>query len=461
MIPPHDLEAEKAVISSVLLDGRVLDQVRAILPDGEAFYSDSHRRIYEAAIAVKEAGSPVDIQTVASYLRDRDRLQAMGGILYLTKIVDATPSVAHVPAYASIVLEKWRVRQLIDTCRMIAGKGYSDYGDAQSFIEESEQKIFEIARKGAKARSDVWLYEVIEEEHANLMAVRSGERPATGIPFGLDGLDNRLFGMREGELTVIGGRPGQGKTALATCIAMNVAEGRFDGVLRGVDLSSLEMTSAQEARRAIQARSRVAYRDLCRASKTPESSAEFQRYMEAANTLHKLPIRIDDMGRQTVAHIRARFRRLCSEFDKDGQRMSLIVSDYLQRMGNDSSRRERRNEVADNVAAFADMLKEFRVHGILLSQVNRDTANESRRPRMSDLAESGVIEQAAHNIVLVHRPEYYCQDKENVPANIAGLAELIIDKARDGQPGIAQAKYVAEHTAFVNPTISDLERWAA
>jgi replicative DNA helicase len=141
--------------------------------------------------------------------------------------------------------------------------------------------------------------------------------------------------------------------------------------------------------------------------------------------------------------------------------MSLIISDYLQRMGSDGRRNERRNEVADNVAAFADMLKEFRVHGILLSQVNRDTAGEGRRPRMSDLSESGVIEQAAHNIILVHRPEYYCQDKENIPENIQGLAELIVDKARDGQPGIAQAKFVAEHTAFVNPTISDLEKWAS
>jgi replicative DNA helicase len=199
-VPPHNEEAEAAVLSAVLTDGRALDGVLEILPNGEPFYSDAHRRIYDSCVELHGKGQPVDIQTVAAVLKDRERLQAVGGISYLVKIVDATPSVAHVAAHARIVREKWRVRKLIETCQMVAAEGYGDYGDAQEFIDGAEQQIYELARTPSSSTVHL-MYDVVRNSFLQLQAAFERGKHVTGVGTGFNDLDEKTSGMHEGELS--------------------------------------------------------------------------------------------------------------------------------------------------------------------------------------------------------------------------------------------------------------------
>lgn len=463
--PPHNLDAEAAVLATVLADHRKLDAVTAIVQPDQ-FYSDANRRALEAAVDLRRRGTPADLQTVAAWLRDRDWLQAVGGIGYLSRLIDATPAVSHVEAYAKIVRDKARVRTLIDACQFVAAGGFGDYGDADAYLAEAESRIYAATRVESD-REATHIADLIDDEVKRINRVRDGQEDPAGIPFGFTALDALLGGGQPGEVTVVAGRPGSGKTAFATNALLNVAVSDHAGTLQCSFLASLEMTNRQIARRAIGSFAQINVRRFERGQETP---AELDRWFDRVGRLRELPIWVDDRVRMTPAQLRAHIRRLQAKYDKPSgvggkpQRVSFVMVDYLQRMGADRSKRERREEVSECMNAVADAAKECGVHVVLLAQINRENTKGQtsvRRPRMSDLAESGEIEKAAHNIVLLHRPEYHEQDKDRVPENVRGLAEVIVDKQRDGATGIVRLAFDAEHALFRDPTSDEMDRWSA
>ena len=465
-VPPHNEDAEAAVLSAILLDGRALDGVLEILPNGESFYSDAHRRIYDAAVELHAKGQPVDIATVGANLRDRDRLQAIGGISYLTKIVDATPSVANVAAHARIVREKWRIRQLIETCQMVAAQGYGDYGETQEFIDSAEQQIYELARTPSSSTVHL-MYDVVKNSFMQLQAAFERGKHVTGVPTGFTDLDEKTSGMHEGELIIIAARPGMGKTSYVLNIAVNVAatvpeqapgEEVTVDARYGVMVFSLEMPKEQLANRMMCSEGRVNLSDLRKGNVAGE---KWDRLVEAADRLSQLPIWIDDTAAISLLELRAKVRRQQHEFDRKWpgtekwkQRIGLIIVDYLQLMRGRDGVNSREQEISEISRGLKALSKELHVPVIALSQLNRAVETRSakdKRPMLSDLRESGAIEQDADMIQFIYRPEYYITDKDSADAQkTKGYAEVIIAKQRNGPTGRVAVTFIDDYTRFEN-----------
>jgi replicative DNA helicase len=465
-VPPHNEEAEAAVLSAVLTDGTVLDGILEILPNGEAFYADAHRRIYDASVELHAKGQPVDIQTVAAVLRDRERLQAIGGIAYLVKIVDATPSVAHVAAHAKIVREKWRVRKLIETCQMVAAEGYGDYGDAQEFIDGAEQQIYALARTPSSS-SVHQIYDVVKESFLQLQAAFERGKHVTGVATGFHDLDNMTSGLHEGELIIVAARPGMGKTSYVMNVAVNVAaaipeqapgEEIAVDARYGVMVFSLEMPKEQLVNRMMCSEGRVGLSDLRKGNVAGE---KWDRLVESADRLSQMPIWIDDTPAISLLELRAKVRRQQHEFDakfpgteKWKQRIGLIIVDYLQLMRGSPNAQSREQEISEISRGLKALSKELRVPVIALSQLNRAVETRStkdKRPQLSDLRESGAIEQDADMIQFIYRPEYYIADKDSAEAQkYKGYAEIIIAKQRNGPTGKVPVTFIDDYTKFEN-----------
>jgi replicative DNA helicase len=463
-VPPHNLDAEAAVISAVLTDGHALDAVLEFL-SAEHFYSDANRRIFEAAIELHSKGQPVDVQTIASWLRDRERLSAVGGISYLAQIVDATPAVAHVAAHGRIIREKFRVRKLIETCQMVAAEGFGDYGEAQGFIDTAEQRIYELARTPEKSTVSL-MYDVVRGAFDELQAAFERGKLITGVATGFHDLDEKTSGMHSGELIIVAARPGMGKTSYVMNIAVNVAsaipEQAPDSEVvveprQGVMVFSLEMPKEQLANRMMCSEGRVNLSDLRKGQVMGE---KWDRLVESANHLSQLPIWIDDTPALSVLELRAKIRRQQHEFDrKDAngnytQKISLIIIDYLQLMKGRENAASREQEISEISRGLKQLAKELRVPVIALSQLNRAVETRSskdKRPQLSDLRESGAIEQDADVIQFIYRPEYYLTDKGSPEATkMKGYAELIIAKQRNGPTGRVPVTFIDDYTRFEN-----------
>lgn len=468
-VPPNNTDAEEAVLSAVLLDGaRAIDAVVEILPSGEPFYVDAHRRIYDTALELHVAGQPVDIQTVANVLKDRDRLNAIGGVSYLCKIVGATPSVANIAAHAQIVANKWMVRRVIEASQMTAAEGYGDYGTAEMFVEAAEQRIYEIAHSQKGAVSSVLLYDALKSMMTTLDEAASRGDAITGVPTGFTDLDEQTSGMHAGELIILAARPGMGKTGFATDIAINVArpltekEEKVEQRTRwGVAVFSLEMPTEQLAIRMACSDSRT---NLAALRKNRVSGDKWDRFTASVNELSGYPIWIDDRPGITVMQVRAAVRRIQAEYDKKypgsdkwKQKIGLIIIDYLQLMGaseSSTSGRNREQEVADISRGLKALAKDMGVPVLALAQLSRAVetrGGKSKRPQLSDLRESGSIEQDADVIQFIYRPEYYLtQAGESVPDQLRGYAEVGVAKQRNGPPGIVPVTFLADCVRFEN-----------
>ncbi|GAC1351494.1 MAG: replicative DNA helicase [Polyangiales bacterium] len=463
-VPPHNDEAEASVLSAILSDGHAIDGVLEFLA-AEHFYVDANRRIYEAAIELHSRGQPVDIQTVGAWLKDRERLQAVGGIAYLAKIVDTTPAVAHVAAHAKIVREKSRVRRLIETCQLVAAEGYGDYGEAQEYIDSAEQKIYELARTPESSTVHL-MYDVVRGSFEQLQAALERGKLITGVPSGFHDLDEKTSGMHEGELIIVAARPGMGKTSYVLNIATHVAsaipeqapgeEMALDAIY-GVMVFSLEMPKEQLANRMMCSEGRVNLSDL---RKGQVGGEKWDRLVESANHLSQLPIWIDDSAAISVLEVRAKVRRQQHEFDKktpDGrckQKIGLIIIDYLQLMRGRDGAQSREQEISEISRGLKALAKELRVPVIALSQLNRAVETRSakdKRPQLSDLRESGAIEQDADVIQFIYRPEYYVTDKNSAEAQkMKGYAEIIVAKQRNGPTGRVPVTFIDDYTRFEN-----------
>ncbi len=469
-IPPNDLDAEAAVLSAVLLDSGAFDQVQETL-SAEHFYADANRRIFEAVVDLQNTGRPVDIVSVAGYLRDRNRLEQIGGTPYLAQLSDATPAVAHVAAHARAVREKWRLRQLIATCQRFAAEGYATPPDVQKFIDAAEQAVFDIARTPEGTTVEpvrdavVRAFKILEE------AERRGGG-VTGVPTGFTRFDKQCSGLHAGDLYIVAARPGMGKTSFVLNLALNVAATRaqktrsngeeyFEAEVEeagyGVLFCSLEMPKEQLAARLLASEAQVDMSKIRSGSMTRE---DWSRLTEAASRLARLPLWLDDTPALTLLDLRAKIRRLQAEVSRGegaarAQKLGLVVIDYLQLMQGRKDAGSREQEISELSRGLKQLAKEMRLPVIALSQLNRAVetrTTKDKRPQLSDLRESGAIEQDADAIIFIYRDEYYFKDSE-----AKGVAEIIVAKQRNGPTGTVLVKFTSEFTRFDNLEAEEFE----
>ncbi len=465
-VPPHDLDAEAAVLSAVLLDRDALDRVLEML-EPEHFYSDANRLIFETCTELLTQGTPIDVVSVASSLRSRERMGQIGGAAYLGQLVDATPAVAHVAAHARTVKEKWRLRRLIATCQRFAAEGYGDVGLTQEFIDEAEQAVYDISRT-PETTTVLPLKDVLTTAFQQISAAAERGDQITGIPTGFVDLDKKTAGLHRGDLMIVAARPGMGKTALVLNMAVQVATpprpyvsgpGAADSVEqpaeepgRAVAVFSLEMPKEQVAIRLVCAEARV---DLGRLRQGHLGPNDWAGLTNAASVLSSLPIWIDDSPALTLLELRAKVRRLQADAGRrrDGSSphpaLGLVVVDYLQLMQGRRDAPSREQEISEISRGLKQLAKELEVPVVALSQLNRGVetrAGKDKRPILADLRESGAIEQDADTIVFIYRDDYYNPDTSSTK----GMAELIVAKQRNGPTGKVRVRFVSSCTRFDN-----------
>jgi replicative DNA helicase len=458
-VPPHDLDAEAAVLSAVMLDPLAFDKINEFLKP-EHFYSEAHRRVHEACVELSAEGKPVDVVQVATWLRDRERLAQVGGMAYLTEILNAAPAVANVVAYGRTIHEKFRVRQLILACQRVTAQGYAGYGEAKAFIDSAEQAVYDIAR--TRESSSIFpLRDVMQETFRRMMKATERGARIIGIPTGFDRYDRMTSGLHDGELTIVAARPGMGKTSLVLNMAINVASPqqlessrdpneRWEEPGYAVVIFSLEMPREQIVNRMLCSEARV---DVSRVRTGMLAPSDWSKLTQAAAHLNNLNIWVDDSAALSILELRSKVRRLQSEFDRvdpatgeKKQRVGLVVVDYLQLMKGRDGVNSREQEISEISRGLKQLSKECKLPVIALSQLNRavETRGEkSKRPQLSDLRESGAIEQDADNICFIYRDDYY--NKESMERSVA---ELIIAKQRNGPTDTVKVKFDAQYTRF-------------
>jgi len=459
-VPPNDLDVEGAVLGAILLEPDVSDRVSQLLL-AEHFYSDANRRIYEAVLELRKIGRPADMVSVASWLKDKSRLAQVGGVAYLAQLADATPAVANAEGHARVIREKWRLRQLIATCQRFAAEGYADCGDVQSFIDRAEQEVFEIGRVD-EGSSIVPIKDAITSAFQILIEASRRGGAVTGIETGFSELDKKTAGLHPGDLYIVAGRPGMGKTAFVMNLAVNVARARDVAVATdeavpeapveqpgyGVAFFSLEMPREQLAARLLASEARI---DVSRLRSGDIRRDDWNKLTEAAAQLGRLPIWLDDTPALSLLDLRAKIRRLQAGLARDGQgasRLGLVAIDYLQLMQGRRDAGSREQEISELSRGLKQLAKEMKVPVIALSQLNRSVETrgaKDKRPQLSDLRESGAIEQDADTIMFIYRDEYYFPDTPD-----KGVAEIIIAKQRNGPTGKIMTKFTAEYTRFDN-----------
>ena len=470
-VPPHDLDAEAAVLSACLLDRDALDSVLELL-EPEHFYSEANQRIYEACRELSLQGTPVDIISVASWLRSRELIQAVGGTAYLGRIVDATPAVAHVVHHGRTVKEKWRLRRVIAACQKYAAEGYGDVGSAQDFIDSAEQSLYELART-PETSTVHHVKDVLTTTFQQISkAAERGDR-ITGVPTKYIDLDQKTAGLHAGDLMIVAARPGMGKTSFVLNVAANVASpeqlevpgpGHEPGQSTerpgyGVAVFSLEMPKEQVAARLVCCEARV---DLGKLRQGYLSQDDWANLTSAASVLANLPIWIDDTAGLGILELRAKVRRLKADYNRiygpDAPGLGLVVIDYLQLMSGRKGVTSREQEISEISRGLKQLAKEMSVPVIALSQLNRGVetrGGKDKRPMLSDLRESGAIEQDADVILFIYRDEYYNKDETNE----RGIAELIIAKQRNGPTGTVRTRFVASCTKFENLAPGEYEEF--
>lgn len=439
-VPPHSIEAEQSVLGGLLLDNQAWDRMGDLLTDAD-FYRDEHRRIFRQIRNLLERAKPADVVTVAEALDAQGETQQTGGLAYLGELAANTPSAANIRRYAEIVRERSVLRQLVATADEIAGDALNPMGrEAVTLLDEAERKIFQIAESGAGHNEGfVHINPLLTQVVEKIQELHDRDNPSdiTGVPSGFIDLDQKTSGMQPGDLIIVAGRPSMGKTAFALNVAENVAV--ETGLPVGV--FSMEMGGAQLAMRMLASIGRLNSQNLRTGRMSDE---EWSRLSFALGKLHEAPIYIDETGGLSPANLRARARRLARQY---GGKLGLLVIDYIQLMSGNRPGENRATEVSEISRAIKSLAKELQVPIIALSQLSRKVEERNdKRPMMSDLRESGAIEQDADVILMMYRDEYY--NREN-PDN-KGLAEVIIGKQRNGPTGTVRLAFLGEFTRFEN-----------
>ena len=436
-VMPNAREAEEGVLGGILIDNRTLSVVVEQLSGEEDFYVEAHAKIYRAMLRLGEASQPIDMITLTDALRASDELEAVGGSAYLASLIDATPTTANIANHARIVREKAAVRRAIYAAKEIAAEGMGDHGNVEEYLDEAERKIFEVARERV-ASPYVHLKPVVHDVFKAIEAASQREGRVTGVSTGFTGLDVMTAGLQPGDLIIVAGRPSMGKTAFCLNLATKTADPRGGG--RTVLFFSLEMGKDALVRRMLCTEGRV---DASRVRTGRLDEDEWPRLIEAAGELSEMPIYIDDTAALSVLEIRAKARRLMAE-----QGLDLIMVDYLQLMrgGGKAASESREREISDISRSLKALAKELGIPVIALSQLNRELEKrQNKRPQLSDLRESGAIEQDADVIMFIYREEQYEENTEK-----AGIAEIIIGKQRNGPTGTVELRFTGEYTRFDN-----------
>jgi replicative DNA helicase len=445
-VPPHSVEAEQSVLGGLLLDNLAWDRAADLLTDSD-FYRHEHRLIFGAIGALVNHSKPADVITVFEQLQNHGKAEDAGGLAYLNALAQSVPSAANMRRYAEIVRERAILRKLIAASDEIATNAFNPQGRAVTqILDEAEGKIFKIGEEGSRQKQGfqgidklvVALIDRVQELHDN------GAEEVTGVRTGFYDLDRMTAGLQKGDLIVLAARPSMGKTAFALNIAEAVAVNEGLPVL----VFSMEMGASQLALRLVGSLGRIDQQNLRTGRLRTE---EWERLTEAVDKLGSVQMFIDETPALTSSELRARARRMARQF---GGTLGLIVIDYLQLMsGSSGSDENRATEIGEISRGLKALAKELQCPVIALSQLNRSVETRTdKRPMMSDLRESGAIEQDADVIMFIYRDEYYNKDSKE-----PGVAEIVIGKQRNGPVGTVKLAFLRPLTKFENlaPGASD------
>lgn len=440
-VPPHDLDAEAAVLSASMLDPDALPKVRAIVRP-EAFYGEAHRQIFAGCVAVSDGGAAVDVVSVATWLRDHGRLTQVGGMAYLTEVLNAAPAVQHVETYAETVARKARVRRVQQIAQRLAIEAYEPIHDEDEWIDRAERQIHEVAASRLDASPPETMRGVVQHVFEKLLEAskraEQGLDAFTGIRTTFERWDESTGGLHRGESTILAARPGIGKTALLMNVAFAIALQNL-----GVIVFSLEMPNEQIVMRALCSAAGV---DGRKARTGMFDRSDWAKLTPAAQRV-STPEHFYLVDRPTgLLDMKSYVRARASEMAKSGVRLGLVAVDYIQLMAWREGIRSREEAVSENARGLKLLAKEMDCPVIGLSQLNRGVEQRpDKRPMLGDLRESGAIEEAADSVIGMYRDDYYNEESDR-----AGIAELLLLKSRHGPTGTIEVGFDAKSTTFFN-----------
>ncbi len=443
-LPPQAVDVEQSVLGAMLIEREAIPRAIEVLPE-DAFYQPRHQRIYAAMLSLFERNNPVDLITLTEELKRRSELDEAGGAYYLTELTTRVASAANVEYHARIIAEKALLRKLIETMTGLITKAYEPSSDAFDLLDQAESDIFRISdatmRKPASSMN-----EILKETLARLESIHGRAGGITGVPSGFQRLDDMTGGWQRSDLIIIAARPSMGKTAFSLALARNSA--LHPDQPAGIAYFSLEMSSQQLAQRLLTSEARV---DAQAARTGRMTDEDWPRLARAAGRLSAAPIFIDDTPGLSILELRAKSRRLKAEHD-----IGMVVVDYLQLMHGSGDVRggNREQEIAQISRSLKSLAKELNVPVIALSQLSRavETRGGDKRPQLSDLRESGSIEQDADVVAFIYRAERYGITVDENGNSTEGIAEIIIGKQRNGPIGSVELAFVNQHARFENLT---------
>ena len=435
-LQPQALEAEEAVLGSMMIDEDAANKAISILGSNHYFYKDSHKKIFDAMLTLSSESNPIDTVSVSNELKKIKSLKSIGGIYYLTGLVDKVPTSARVETYAEIVKEKGMLRDLITTSHAISKKALDAGDSVGSILDEAEQSIFSLTEQ-----KDTKIYKHIEPILSatvkRMEDIAANPGSTIGVPSGIIDLDKLTAGFQKGDLVIIAGRPSMGKTALALTIARNAAIENNSGTA----IFSLEMSSDQLGQRLLTSEARVDNSHVRRGSLP---SGKWKNINIASGKLAQAPLYIDDTPALSILDLRSRARRLKRE-----RNIEMIIVDYLQLMQGPQNSENRQNEISQITQSLKALAKELDIPVVALSQLSRAVEQRTKKePQLSDLRESGAIEQDADVVIFLYRPSVYDKDDESVK----GMAYLIVAKQRNGPTGRVTASFIDTYARFDNWT---------
>ena len=435
-LQPQSLEAEEAVLGAMMIDDAAANKAIGLLKSSHYFYKEAHKKIFEAMLILSEESNPIDTVSVSNELKKKKSLKSVGGLYYLTGLVDKVPTAANIETYASIVKEKGILRDLISASHHMSKKAFESGEDVATILDEAEQSIFSLTQQ-----KDNKLFQhiqpILTQAIQNLEKMQSKKGAVVGVPSGIIDLDNVTAGFRKSDLIVIAGRPSMGKTALALSIARNAAlESKVPTAI-----FSLEMSSDQLAQRLLSSEARI---DGQKARTGRLQTARWKDVVIASGKLADAPLFIDDTAALSILDLRSRARRLKRE-----ENIGLLVVDYLQLMQGPRRSENRQQEISYITQSLKALAKELDIPVIALSQLSRAVESRTnKRPVLSDLRESGAIEQDADLVIFLYRP--YVYDDKKVDQK--GLAYLIVAKQRSGPTRTVKATFIDTYARFENYT---------
>ena len=431
-VPPQNLDAERAVLGSMMIDDEAIGAAIEHI-DSSYFYETAHQKIFESIIELYSNRKNVDLITLSDQLKSQGLIDAIGGVVYLTRLIDQVPSSANIRHYANIVKEKGVQRKLIKNATEIISRSYGTAVDVDELVDSAEQLIFEIAT--ARQKQDTFhIKDILKDAMEVIDNLYKKKQSVTGVPTGFADFDRMTSGLQKSDLIIIAARPSMGKSALASCIAEHAAiEKKLP-----VAFFSLEMSKEQLVQRMLCSQAGV---DAHKVRTGFLSPSEWPMLTRAASRLSNVPFFIDDTPAISVLELRAKARRL-----KASHNIQLLVLDYLQLMRSTGRSESRQQEISEISRSLKALARELQMPIIAISQLSRAVeSRQDHRPQLSDLRESGAIEQDADVVVLLMREEYYLPTEEN-----RGIADIIIAKQRNGPVGTIKLKFFKEFVKFAN-----------